>query len=61
MATTDISKNWIVKKSRLLKKFSVLAEDDLIFRDGNFESLLEKLQIKLGLNKQELTKILNDL
>ncbi len=50
--------NWNEQKVKLLKKFSILTDEDLTFRDGNKDAMLEKLQIKLGKNKEELDKII---
>ncbi len=56
-----ISDNWDIQKVKMLKKFSVLTEDDLRFRSGDRDGMLEKLQIKLGKNKEELDEIITNL
>lgn len=52
---------WKVQKAKMLKKFSFLTEDDLNFRDGNKDAMLEKLQITLCLNGEELKKVFANL
>ncbi len=57
MNREKIMEEWNKQKSRLLKKFSVLTEDDLFFREGKKDDMLERLQLILGKNKEELIMI----
>ena len=57
MNREQIKEEWKVQKSKLLKKFSVLTEEDLFFREGQKEEMLERLQLILGKNKEELIMV----
>ena len=61
MNTAEKNETWMVQKKKLLNKYTLLTEEDLRFRDGNKNAMLENLQIKLCLNEEELEKILNNL
>jgi uncharacterized protein YjbJ (UPF0337 family) len=58
MNTIDVSGCWNERKDKLKKKFGLLTDNDLIFEDGRKVEMLEKLQIKLGITKDELREIL---
>jgi uncharacterized protein YjbJ (UPF0337 family) len=53
--------SWTYKKGKLKKKFAVLMDHDFNFIEGQKEDLLEKIQLKLGLTREELNKILAEL
>lgn len=53
--------DWENKKKKLLKKFSFLDENDVSFRSGNREEMMEKLQIKLCVSKEDLEKLLSSI
>ncbi|RFS17133.1 general stress protein CsbD [Emticicia sp. C21] len=57
MNREQLKEEWKVQKSKLLKKFSVLTEDDLFFREGHKDEMLERLQLILGKNKEELIMV----
>jgi hypothetical protein len=61
MNREQIKEEWKVLKTKLLKKFSVLTEDDLFFREGHKEEMLERLQLILGKNKEELIMVFDAL
>jgi hypothetical protein len=61
MNAVEKNDTWIIQKRKLLNKYTFLTEEDLSFRDGNKNAMLENLQIKLCLNEEELEKILNNL
>lgn len=52
------NKNWVEQKERLLEKYSILNETDLLFVDGKKEDMLEKVRITLHITKEELSFIL---
>ena len=52
---------WENTKKKLLKKFSFLEENDVSFRSGNQEEMMEKLQIKLCVSKEDLEKLLSSI
>lgn len=53
--------DWLKKKKKLLKKFSFLDDNDVSFRSGNWEEMMEKLQIKLCVSKEDLEKLLSSI
>lgn len=57
MNREQLKEEWRIQKSKLLKKFSVLTEDDLFFREGQKDQMLERLQLILGKNKEELIMV----
>ncbi|HSD13652.1 MAG TPA: hypothetical protein VLB74_03310 [Flavobacterium sp.] len=50
----SLNENWGEQKEKLLEKYSVLSETDLLFIDGKKEEMLEKVRKILGLTKEEL-------
>lgn len=61
MEAVDLFGNWEEQKSRLKKKFAVLTDNDLLFVKGKKAEMIEKLQLRLGKNKEELYKIIEAL
>lgn len=61
MEPIDLFGNWEEQKSRLKKKFAVLTDNDLLFVKGKKVEMIEKLQLRLGKNKEELYKIIEAL
>ncbi len=61
MNSTNEKGSWEEKKVKLKQKFAVLTHDDLMFAGGDIEILYSKLQIKLGLTKEELHEIIESL
>jgi glutamine synthetase type III len=55
-----ISENWIEQKEKLLEKYSILNETDLLFIDGKKELMLEKVRLTLRITKEELSFILSE-
>ena len=61
MNREKLQEDWKHLKAKLLKKFSVLTEDDLFFREDQKEEMYERLQIILGKNRDELIMVFNAL
>jgi hypothetical protein len=57
MNREQMMEEWKVMKAKLLKKFSVLTEDDLFYREGRKDEMLERLQLILCKNREELIMI----
>lgn len=57
--STELKGNWIETKNKLKQKYAMLTDKDLI--EGKQDELLEKLQIKLGVTKEEIHKIISQL
>lgn len=61
MIKTELKGNWNEQKGKLMQKFAILTDNDLMFAKGKKEEMLGKLQIKLGKTKEELYKIIMEL
>ena len=61
MNTTEAKGNWKYQKGKLIQKFAILTDDDLLFAKGKKEEMFGRLQIKLGKTKEELHKIIASL
>ena len=61
MNTTEIEGNWNEQKGKLKQKFAFLTDNDLMFKEGQKDEMLGKLQIKLGKSMEELHKIIIEL
>jgi uncharacterized protein YjbJ (UPF0337 family) len=61
MNITEIKGNWNEKKGKLMQKYAILTENDLLLVEGKEEELFGKLQIKLGKSKEELQKLISSI
>ncbi|OFX34491.1 MAG: general stress protein CsbD [Bacteroidetes bacterium GWA2_32_17] len=61
MNTTEIEGNWNEQKGKLKQKFAFLTDNDLMFKEGQKDEMLGKLQIKLGKSMEVLHKIIKEL
>lgn len=61
MNTTEIKGNWNELKGKLKKKFAVLFDNDLLYKEGKEDELFGKLQKKLGKTKTELEELFDEL
>jgi uncharacterized protein YjbJ (UPF0337 family) len=58
---TELKVNWKEQKNNLKKRFALLTEDGLMFNESKRETLIEKLQSKLGKSKEEIKEIISSL
>ena len=58
---TKISGNWSEQKEKLKKRYSDLTDNDLLFKDGSKEAMYRRLYTKLGITKDVLIKIIEEL
>ena len=58
MNTTVVKGNWNEQKGKLKKKFAILKDNDLMFKEGKEDEMIGKLQIILGKTKEEFQKII---
>jgi uncharacterized protein YjbJ (UPF0337 family) len=58
MNASIIKGNWEEQKGKLKQKFAALTDGDLLFSKGNKEEIIAKLELKLGLSKEEFNKII---
>jgi len=61
MNKTEIKGNWNEQKGKLLQKFAILTDNDLMYEEGKRDEMYGKLQKKLGKSKDELMKIIASL
>jgi hypothetical protein len=59
--TTDLRRNWFETKEKLKIKFSKLTDNDFMFANERQTDMMERLQQKLGLSREEIQKIISDL
>jgi hypothetical protein len=59
--SADLKRNWFETKEKLKMKFSKLTDSDFIFADDRHTEMIDRLQKKLGLPKEEIQKIISDL
>jgi uncharacterized protein YjbJ (UPF0337 family) len=57
----ELKGNWNEKKGKLKQKFAILTDNDLLLIEGKEDELSGRLQVKLGKNKQEIHKLINEL
>jgi uncharacterized protein YjbJ (UPF0337 family) len=56
----QMKENWTEIKGRMRQKYGILTESDLIWVDGKHEQLLNKLNLILGVTKEELQKFISE-
>ena len=61
MNKTGVKGKWNEQKGKLMQKFAVLTDNDLMFAEGKKEEMFGRLQKKLGKSKDELLKIIASL
>jgi uncharacterized protein YjbJ (UPF0337 family) len=61
MATGPVSKTWIEKKKKLKEQFTELTNADLNFLKGKRNEMLDRVRIKLGKTKEEMSAIISGL
>ena len=47
---------WNVQKGKLLQKYAVLTDNDLLYIEGKRDEMFGKLQVKLGKTREELNR-----
>ena len=55
-----MKENWPVIKGRMRQKFGILTESDLVWVDGKHDDLLRKLNLILGVSKEDLQKLISE-
>lgn len=59
--SAELRKNWHDTKEKLKIKFVKLTDNDLKFAQGKQTEMLGRLQVKLNLSKEEISKIISNL
>jgi hypothetical protein len=60
-STPSIKETWDKQKTKLKKMYPSLSESDLRYGEGKKGVMWEKIQLKLGLTKEELRKLIASL
>jgi len=61
MTTLNLKGNWNELKGKLKQQYGQLTDDDLIFAEGKEEELLGRLQKRLGKDKEEVRRIVEEI
>jgi uncharacterized protein YjbJ (UPF0337 family) len=61
MYTVALKGDWEIQKSKLKEKFTTLTDADLAFTRGKKDEMLERLQVRFGMSKQELRDLIEAL
>ncbi len=59
--STELKGNWNEIKGKLKQKYAILTDNDVLLIEGKQDELLGRLQIKLGVTKEEIHKIISQL
>ena len=59
--SSEIKVNWNEIKQKLIHKFGMLTESDLLLTEGKHEEMLDRLQTKLGRTKAEIKILISEL
>jgi hypothetical protein len=57
----NILRSWREQKILLKRRFPILSDEDFFFEEGKRDSMLKRLEAKLGKNTQELELIFAEL
>jgi uncharacterized protein YjbJ (UPF0337 family) len=57
----SIRQRWNEARAKLKKRYAMLTDDDLVLKAGRETELIGRLQNKLGVQKDEVMKILAEL
>ena len=57
----ELKGNWNETKGRLKQKYAILTDNDMLLAEGKQDELLGRLQVKLGVTKEEIHKIISQL
>jgi predicted solute-binding protein len=57
----NILRSWREQKILLKRRFQELTDDDFVYEEGEQESMLMKLATKLGLSRQELAHVFEEI
>jgi len=57
----NIIRSWREQKILLKRQFPILSDEDFVFEEGKKQSMLERLEVKLGKTQLELELIFAEL
>jgi uncharacterized protein YjbJ (UPF0337 family) len=53
--------DWDQVKGRLKQKYGQLTDDDLVYSEGKVDELVGRLEKKLGVAKDKITKLISEI
>jgi len=53
--------DWNQVKGRLKQKYGQLTDDDLVYTEGKVEELVGRLEKKLGMAKDKITRLISEI
>lgn len=59
--SSELSQHWRETKEKLKQKFKKLTDEDLLFSEGKQPEMVNRLQVKLGISREEINKIIANL
>ncbi|WP_372767637.1 hypothetical protein [Lutibacter sp.] len=59
--SSAFSQNWPGTKEKLKIKFKKISDEDFLYVDGKQPEMMNRLQVKLGISKEEINKIIAEL
>ena len=57
----DIVRSWREQRILLKRRFPILSDEDFVFEEGKKDTMLRKLEEKLGISKPELDLIFTEI
>lgn len=57
----NLRMNWTEIKENLKKKFAKLTDNDLLFEEYQKTEMMNRIQKKLGMSREDIQKIISDL
>ena len=57
----EATSNWAEIKEKLMQQFSTLTEEDLVADGGTHDEIFNKLEAKLGMPKEEIYAMINQI
>jgi uncharacterized protein YjbJ (UPF0337 family) len=61
MTKLNLKGNWNELKGKLKQQYGQLTDDDLAFAEGKEDEMLGRIQQRLGKDKEEVRKMVEDL
>ena len=61
LSIMDIVRSWREQRILLKRRFPILSDEDFVFEEGKKDTMLRKLEEKLGISKPELDLIFTEI
>ena len=60
-SSKDLQKNWYEIRENLKNKFAKLTDNDVLFEENQKTEMINRLEHRLGIPKEEIQKIISNL